>query len=90
MHSPFCYLNSSTEVIRRTVMMCIRFQMSLRQGKDLLVEHGIDICHEMVRSMSAMGHKQTPKQFQLTSGVGSKADLNAQVSYRGGNSFGTG
>ena len=65
MHSPFCYLNSSTEVIRRTVMMCIRFQMSLRQGKDLLVKRGINICHEMVRSMSPLGQQRTSRQSLL-------------------------
>jgi putative transposase len=36
-------------VIRLTVMMYIRFPLSLRQVEDLLFERGIDICHETVR-----------------------------------------
>ena len=32
-----------------TVMMYIRFPLSLRQVEDLLYERGIDICHETVR-----------------------------------------
>ena len=49
MRSPFRYFNSSPEVIRLTVMMYIRFPLSLRQVEDLLFERGIDICHETVR-----------------------------------------
>ncbi len=49
MHNPFRYFNSSPEVIRLTVMMYIRFPLSLRQVEDLLFERGIDICHETVR-----------------------------------------
>ncbi|MCP4327296.1 MAG: IS6 family transposase [Alphaproteobacteria bacterium] len=49
MHSPFRYFNSSPEVIRLTVMMYIRYPLSLRQVEDLLFERGIDICHETVR-----------------------------------------
>ena len=40
---------SSPEVIRLTVMMYIRYPLSLRQVEDLLFERGIDICHETVR-----------------------------------------
>ena len=49
MRSPFRYFNSSPEVIRLTVMMYIRYPLSLRQVEDLLFERGIDICHETVR-----------------------------------------
>jgi transposase-like protein len=49
MHNPFRYFNSSPEVIRLTVMMYVRFPLSLRQVEDLLHERGIDICHETVR-----------------------------------------
>jgi putative transposase len=47
--SPFCYFNSSSEVIRLVVMMYVRFPLSLRNVEDLLAERGIDICHETVR-----------------------------------------
>jgi putative transposase len=47
--SPFRYFNSSPEVIRLVVMMCVRFLLSLRVVEDLLFERGIDICHETVR-----------------------------------------
>ena len=36
-------------MIRLTVMMYIRYSLSLRQVEDLLFERGIDICHETVR-----------------------------------------
>ncbi len=49
MSNPFRYFNSSPEVIRLTVMMYIRYPLSLRQVEDLLFERGIDICHETVR-----------------------------------------
>ena len=49
MRNPFCYFNSSPAVIRLTVMMYVRFPLSLRQVEDLLHERGIDICHETVR-----------------------------------------
>ena len=49
MRNPFRYFNSSPEVIRLTVMLCIRYPLSLRQVEDLLFERGIDICHETVR-----------------------------------------
>ncbi len=49
MRNPFRYFNSSREVIRLTVMMYIRYLLSLRQVEDLLFERGIDICHETVR-----------------------------------------
>ena len=49
MQNPFRYFNSSPEVIRLAVMLCIRYPLSLRQVEDLLFERGIDICHETVR-----------------------------------------
>ncbi len=49
MRNPFRYFNSSPEVIRLTVMMYIRYPLSLRQVEDLLFERGMDICHETVR-----------------------------------------
>ena len=49
MRDPFRYFNSSPEVIRLTVMLYIRYPLSLRQVEDLLFERGIDICHETVR-----------------------------------------
>jgi len=49
MRNPFCYFNSSPEVIRLVVMMYIRYPLSLRQVEDLLFERGIDICHETIR-----------------------------------------
>ncbi len=49
MRDPFRYFNSSPEVIRLTVMMYVRYPLSLRQVEDLLFERGIDICHETVR-----------------------------------------
>ena len=49
MRNPFRYFNSSPEVIRLTVMMYVRYPVSLRQVEDLLFERGIDICHETVR-----------------------------------------
>jgi len=49
MHNPFRYFNSSPEIIRLTVMMYIRYPLSLRQVEDLLHKRGIDLCHETVR-----------------------------------------
>ena len=49
MRNPFRYFNSSPDIIRLTVMMYIRYPLSLRQVEDLLSERGIDICHETVR-----------------------------------------
>ena len=47
--SPFRYFKTSPEIIRLTVMMYIRFPLSLRNVEDLLHERGIDISHETVR-----------------------------------------
>ena len=49
MRNPFRYFNSSPEIIRLTVMMYIRYPLSLRQVEGMLFERGIDICHETVR-----------------------------------------
>ena len=49
MRNPFRYFNSSPEIIRLTVMLYIRYPLSLRQVEDILFERGIDICHETVR-----------------------------------------
>src|SRR6202161_3731445 len=47
--NPFRFFNSSPEVIRLTVLMYVRYPLSLRQVEELLAERGIDICHETVR-----------------------------------------
>ena len=49
MKNPFRYFNPSPEVIRLTVMLYIRYPLSLRQFEDILFERGIDLCHETVR-----------------------------------------
>ena len=49
MNHPFRYFNSSPEVIGLAVMMYIRYPLSLRQVEDIMLERGIDICHEPVR-----------------------------------------
>ena len=49
MGNSFRCFNSSPEVIRLTVLLYIRYPLSLRQVEDLLFERGIDICHETVR-----------------------------------------
>ena len=49
MRKPFRYFNSSPEVIRVSVMMYVRYLLSLRQVEELLSKRGIDICHETVR-----------------------------------------
>ena len=46
---PFCWFDSSPEVIRLVVMMNVRYPLSLRNVEDLLFERGIDICHKAVR-----------------------------------------
>lgn len=47
--SPFRYFKTSPEVIRLSVMMYIRYPISLRNVEDILHERGIDICHETIR-----------------------------------------
>lgn len=46
MSNPFRYFKSSPQIIRRAVMMYIRFPLSLRNVEDLLHERGIDVSHE--------------------------------------------
>jgi len=55
MQNPFRYFNFSPEIIRLTVMLYIRYPLSLRQVEDLLHERGIDICHETVRLVVEIG-----------------------------------
>ena len=50
MKNPFRYFKTSPEIIRLTVMMYVRFPLSLRQVEDLLHERGVDISHETVRA----------------------------------------
>ena len=50
MRNPFRYFKTSPEIIRLTVMMYIRFPLSLRQVEDLLHELGRDISYETVRA----------------------------------------
>jgi len=47
--NPFRYFRTSREVIRLTVMMYVRFPLSVRIVEDLLHERGIDVSHESVR-----------------------------------------
>jgi len=46
---PFRYFKTSPEIIPLTVMMYVRFPLSLRNVEDLLHERGIEISHETVR-----------------------------------------
>ncbi len=48
MSNPFRYFKTSPDVIRLTVMMYIRYPLSLRQVEEVLFERGIDISHETV------------------------------------------
>ena len=50
---PSRYFHSSPEVIRRVLLMSVRFPLSLRNVEDLLFERGIDICHETVRLLAS-------------------------------------
>lgn len=45
----FRYFKTSPEIIQLSVMMYVRFPLSLRNVEDLLHERGIDVCHESVR-----------------------------------------
>ena len=47
--SPFRCFKTSPEIIRVTVMLYIRFPLSLRNVEDLLHERGIEVSHEAVR-----------------------------------------
>jgi putative transposase len=48
MSNPFRCFNSSPEVIRLTVMMYVRYPLSLRQVEDILFKRGIVISHEIM------------------------------------------
>jgi putative transposase len=43
---PASLLQRSPDVIRLVEMMYVRFPLSLRNVEDLLLEGGIDLCHE--------------------------------------------
>jgi putative transposase len=45
----FRYFKTSPEIIRLTVMMYVRYPLSLQNVEELLHERGIDITHETVR-----------------------------------------
>ncbi len=62
MRNPFRYFNSSPEVILLTVMMYIRYPLSLRQVEDLLFERGIDICHMADRAIGCLRPGAKPQQ----------------------------
>ena len=47
--SLFRYFRTSPEIIRLTVMLYVRFPLSLRNVEDLLYERGIKVSHETVR-----------------------------------------
>src|SRR5210317_463700 len=47
--SPFKYFKTSPEIIRLSVMLYVRFPLSLRNVEDLLHERGIEVSHETVR-----------------------------------------
>ncbi|NQU58675.1 MAG: IS6 family transposase [Rhodospirillales bacterium] len=49
MKNPFRYFKTSPDIIRLTVMMYVRYPLSLRQVEDLLYERGVDISYESVR-----------------------------------------
>lgn len=49
MIGPFRYFNSSPDVIRLAVLLCVKYPLSLRNVEDLLSERGIDVSHETVR-----------------------------------------
>lgn len=49
MNNLFKYHKTSPEIIRLTVLMYVRFPLSLRNVEDLLHERGIDISYETVR-----------------------------------------
>ena len=49
MTNPFRYFNSSPDVLRLVVMICVRYPLSLGNVEDLLAERGIDISYEAVR-----------------------------------------
>lgn len=47
--NPFLYFDSSPEVVRLVVMICVKYPLSLRNVEALMAERGIDICNASVR-----------------------------------------
>jgi transposase-like protein len=45
--SPF---RDSSQVIQLVLVLYVRYPLSLKNVEDLVFEHGIDICHETVRT----------------------------------------
>ena len=52
--SPFCYFNSSPEVIRLVVMIYVRFPLSLRNAEDQLFERSIDIIQNLDKTITTI------------------------------------
>jgi transposase-like protein len=65
MKNPFRYFNSSAEVIHLTVLLYIRYPLSLRQVEDLLFERGIDICYETVPLALQLKHFNRRLEIKL-------------------------
>ena len=62
MRNPFRYFNSSPEVIRLTVMMYVRYPLSLRQVEDLLFERGMARCGSRRRGPRGVCHEAAGSQ----------------------------
>jgi putative transposase len=45
----FRYFKSSPEIIQSTVLLYVRYSLSLRNVEEILAERGIDISYETVR-----------------------------------------
>ena len=52
--NPFRYFNSSPEVIRLTVMLYIRYPLSLRQVEEILFERGREGAMAMFRDIKTL------------------------------------
>ena len=68
MKNPFRYFNSSPEVIRLTVMLYIRYPLSLREFEDLLFERGIDICYGAKRGAAQRAALMEPLRTNVRGG----------------------
>ena len=66
MEHPLRQLETSPDVIGLAVMMSVRFQLSLRNGEDLLHERGLDVSRETVafRSNNTKG-APTPRSILM-------------------------
>jgi hypothetical protein len=62
MRNPFRYFNSSPEVIRLTVLMYVRYPLSLRQVEDLLFERGMARCGSRRRGPRGVCHEAAGSQ----------------------------